>query len=109
MKNIVLIVCIALFGINANAQKKEKTYKVLTACGKCQFDMNSPNGCALAIKIADKNYWVDGSSISDHGNEHATDGLCQTVRKAKIQGTFEGKRFTSTSFVLLSEKQKKKK
>jgi len=109
MKNLTLIVCILLFSVTSLAQKKNKKYKVLTACGPCQFDMNSPSGCSLAIKIADKTYWVDGSSISDHGDEHAEDGLCRNVKKAEVKGTFDGNRFTSTSFALIPEKRKKKK
>ncbi|MBL4593117.1 MAG: hypothetical protein JKX68_04780 [Flavobacteriales bacterium] len=109
MKNILLIATILLLSTTLNAQKKDKTYKVLTACGQCQFDMNSPTGCALAIQLAGKKYWVDGSTISDHGDEHADDGLCKKVRKAKVQGTFKGKRFESSSFVLISKKKKKKK
>lgn len=107
MKNLILITCITFFSINADAQQKIKTYKVLTACGTCQFDMSSPNGCALAIQIAGKSYWVDGSSLSDHGDEHADDGLCKTVKKAEVQGTFKENRIDVTSFRLLAEKKKK--
>ena len=109
MKNLIILSFIFLFSINTNAQKKVKKYKVLTACGQCQFNMNSTNGCALAIKIADKTYWVDGSSISDHGNEHAEDGLCKAVRKAKIEGNFDENRFKSSSFALIPDKRKKQK
>lgn len=109
MKNLTFIICLLLFSTTTQAQKKEKTYKVLTACGQCQFDMASTTGCALAIKISDKTYWVDGSSISDHGNEHDENGLCRTVKKAKAKGTFDGNRFKSSSFALIPEKQKKKK
>ena len=107
MKNLIFISCIIGFSLCATAQKKIKTYKVLTACGTCQFDMNSPNGCALAIQMAGKFYWVDGSSISDHGDEHATDGLCKNVRKAEVQGTIKGSRIAVTSFLILPEKKKK--
>ena len=82
---------------------------MLAACGQCQFDMSSPNGCSLAIQIAGKKYWVDGSSISDHGNEHADDGLCKRVRKAKVQGSFKDHRFNTSSFILIPEKKSKKK
>ena len=109
MKNLVLIVCVILFSVNVNAQKKVKTFNVLTACGQCQFDTSSPTGCALAIQIAGKIYWVDGSSISDHGDEHAEDGLCKAVRKAEVQGTIKENRIDVTSFVLLPEKKKKSK
>ncbi len=109
MKNLVLIFCILITSITVHAQKKVKTYKVLTACGQCQLDMKSPNGCALAIQLAGKKYWVDGSNISDHGDEHAHNGLCKNIRKAEIQGTITGNRIQATSFVLLPEKKKKTK
>jgi len=108
MKNPIILLIILLTSITVVAQQKEKTYKVLTACGQCQFDMSSPNGCALAIQLAGKTYWVDGSSISDHGNEHAANGLCKTVRKAEVQGTIEGNRIEASSFIIIPEKKKKK-
>ncbi len=108
MKNVLLIISIALFSLNTNAQEKETTYKVLAACGSCQFNMSSPNGCNLAIQLAGKNYWVDGSSLSDHGDEHASDGMCETVRKAEVTGTITNNRFNSSNFVLIAEKKKKK-
>jgi hypothetical protein len=107
MKNLVLLISIILFSFNIKAQKKEKTYKVLAACGTCHFNMSLPTGCALAIKIGGKNYWVDGSTLQDHGNEHNADGMCKVTRKAEVQGTFKGNRFNATSFALLPEKKKK--
>ena len=109
MKNIVLILSILLVSFSVNAQKKEKTYKVLASCGQCQFDMNSKTGCDLAVNYAGKKYWVDGSGIEDHGDSHASDGFCNATRKAEVKGTFEGNKFIATSFVLLSDKKKKKK
>jgi len=109
MKNLLFIIAFISFAVSAKAQEKVKTYKVLTSCGQCNFNMNSPTGCALAVQIGGKNYWVDGSSVSDHGDEHASDGLCETVRKAEVKGTIKGKRITVTSFKLIPEKKKKKK
>ena len=107
MKNLILLISIALFSLTTQAQKKEKTYKVLAACGTCNFNMSSPTGCALAIQVAGKYYWVDGSTLQDHGNEHNADGMCKVTRKAEVQGTFKGNRFNATSFALLPEKKKK--
>lgn len=98
---------ILIGSITVNAQEKEKTYKVLAACGTCQFNMNSATGCALAIQVAGKNYWVDGSHIADHGDEHADDGMCETIRKAEIAGVFTDDRFKASSFVLIADKKKK--
>ncbi len=109
MKRTILIISILLFTVATHAQKKVKTYKVLAACGQCQLDMNSPNGCALAIQLAGKKYWVNGSTISDHGDEHGPDGMCKTIRKAEVQGNIKGDRINASSFVLLPEKKKRKK
>lgn len=109
MKNLFLILSILLFTLTVNAQKKVKTYKVLTACGQCQLDMDSAEGCALAIQMAGKFYWVSGSSIADHGDEHAEEGMCKTKRKAEVQGTIKNDTIYVTSFVILPLKKKKKK
>ncbi len=109
MKYFIIILGITLISSSAIAQKKEKTYKVLASCGQCQLDMVSKTGCDLAIQYAGKKYWVDGSSIQDHGDEHDPEGgMCKTTRKAEVTGTFEGDKFHATSFVLLSKKKKKK-
>ncbi len=110
MKNTIIILSLLIIGFTANAQKKEKTYKVLASCGQCQFDMNSKTGCALAIQYGGKKYWVDGSTLQDHGDEHDPEGgMCNKVRKAEVSGTFEGKKFHATSFTLIDKKKKKKK
>ena len=70
MKNVLLLFCIAVFSLTATAQKKEKTYKVLAACGTCQFDAKSATGCSLAIQVAGKFYWVVEGTLSDHADEH---------------------------------------
>ena len=110
MKNIIIIFSILLISLSVNAQKKEKTYKVLAGCGQCQLEMNSKTGCDLAIQYAGKKYWVDGSSLQDHGDEHDPEaGMCQTTRKAEVQGNFKEGKFIATSFTLIDNKKKKKK
>lgn len=106
MKTLITIIAVVV-SVSVNAQQKVKTYKVLAACGLCQFDMNSTSGCSLAIQTGGKTYWVDGSILSDHGDEHAEDGMCYTIRKAEITGDFSDKRFKATSFVLIPNKKKK--
>ena len=59
--------------------------------------------------MAEKKYWVDGTGIADHVDEHAVDGFCEATRKAEVKGTFEGNRFIVTSFTLISDKKKKAK
>jgi hypothetical protein len=103
----LIVLTIVFIGISAKAQEKEKSYKVLAACGTCQFNMSSPTGCALAIKVAGKTYWVDGSALADHGDEHAEDGMCKIVKKVVTTGVFLDNRFKASSFTLISDKKKK--
>ncbi len=77
--------------------KKKKIYEVLASCGTCNFKMKA-EGCPLAIKYDDKYYLVEGTSLDDHGDAHADDGFCNAIKKAKVQGKFEGDRFKSTYF-----------
>ena len=74
--------------------------EVEASCGECQFKMEGKS-CDLAIRVDGKSYFVDGSSIDDHGDAHGDDGMCQCVRKAKVSGTIENGRFTSTKFEVM--------
>lgn len=110
MKNAIIILSILCFSLSASAQKMEKSYKVLASCGECQFDMNTKNGCELAILYRGKKYLVDGNSLQDFGDEHDPEGgMCKKIRKAEVKGNFKEDKFLTTSFVLLTKKKKKKK
>ncbi|OUW80329.1 MAG: hypothetical protein CBD74_09480 [Saprospirales bacterium TMED214] len=58
------------------------------------------NGCDLAIRMNGKVYYVDGSSIDDHGDAHAADGLCNCVRKAIVSGKVVDGRFVASDMKL---------
>ena len=73
---------------------------VEASCGECQFGMPG-NGCDLAVRIDGKSYYVDGSSIDDHGDAHDESGMCNCIRKARVTGEIKGDRFAATSFELL--------
>ncbi|RTY96981.1 hypothetical protein EKM02_14495 [Flavobacterium sp. RSP49] len=92
----------------ASAQDKDnkeepKPQIVEAACGQCQFGMEG-HGCELAVRVDGKSYFVDGSSIDSHGDAHANDGFCTTIRKAEIVGKIVDNRFKVTSFKLLPKK-----
>ena len=59
------------------------------------------SGCDLAVRIDGKSYYVDGSSIDDHGDAHGDDGLCNCIRKAKVTGEIKDGRFVAASFEVL--------
>lgn len=91
----VLFVCISV-----NAQEKSKTQTVEASCGQCQFGIKGKGGCDMAVRIDGKAYFVDGVQ-TNHGDAHAADGICSTVRKAEVVGEIKGDRFVASSFKLL--------
>ena len=73
---------------------------VEASCGECQFDMEG-TGCDLAVRIDGNAYYVDGSSIDEHGDAHSEHGMCNSIRKAIVTGEIKDDRFAATSFKLL--------
>ena len=74
---------------------------VEAACGQCQLGMTEKLGCDLAIRIDGKSYFVDGTSIHDHGDAHAADGFCASIRKANVKGEIIDGRFKTESFTVI--------
>ena len=110
MKNTFAI-ALFLLALGANAQDKKitKPQVVEASCGQCNFGMKEKKGCDLAVKIDGKPYFVDGTSLDEHGDAHAKDGFCSVVRKAEVTGEVKNDRFVASSFKLLPEKKVKKK
>ena len=110
MKSILLIFLISFSGNILNAQSKNEvniiqiksdTLQIVqAACGQCKFNLKG-DGCNLAVRIDGKAYFADGTKIDDHGDAHADDGFCNTIRKAKVSGSIVNNRFVATSFKLL--------
>lgn len=106
----IMTLALFLLALGANAQDKKitKPQVVEASCGQCNFGMKDKKGCDLAVKIDGKPYFVDGTSLDDHGDAHAKDGFCSKVRHAEVTGEVKDNRFVASSFTLLSEKQAKK-
>ena len=105
MKKILFMIFLFI-GISIQAQNKkviDKPQIVEASCGECQFGMKGKS-CDLAVRIDGKTYFVDGTTIHDHGDAHAEDGFCNAIRKASVTGTIEKNRFKVTSFTLIKEK-----
>lgn len=81
----------------------KKVEVVETACGQCQFGLPG-KGCNLAVRINGKAYFVDGTDIDSHGDAHASDGFCNAVRKASVQGALVNNRYQVTWFQLTDTK-----
>jgi len=105
MKKLVFLVLLFV-GISMQAQDKKKIKKpqiVEVSCGECQFGMEGKS-CDLAVRIDGKTYFVDGTTIHDHGDAHAKNGFCNAIRKASVTGEIIENRFKATSFTLIAEK-----
>jgi Family of unknown function (DUF6370) len=112
-------IAVLLFGffavLSANAQNTatkinvpdstKKIQIVEASCGECNFKMQG-KGCELAVRINGKSYFVDGTSIDDHGDAHGSEGFCEAIRKAEVQGEIVNNRFKATYFKLVEEKKK---
>lgn len=75
------------------------TRPVEAGCGQCLFGLPG-GGCTLAVRFDGTAYYVEGSSIDDHGDAHASDGLCNVIRTADASGRLEQGVFLSERIVL---------
>jgi hypothetical protein len=99
LSTLLLFVCLAV-----TAQDKTKIQVVEVSCGQCQFGMKA-NGCSLAVRLDGKSYFVDGTTLDEHGDAHAEDGFCNAVRQAEVIGEVKDGRFAVTYFKLLPLKK----
>ena len=110
MKSIIIAAVVIFFVSVAGAQNKEsvsskpdpdkKIQTVEASCGQCQFGLPG-KGCTLAVRFDGKAYFVDGTDIDSHGDAHAANGFCESIRKAEVQGEVVDNRFKASYFKLL--------
>jgi hypothetical protein len=87
--------------ILAQAKKENSKIQIVEAsCGQCQFKMEGKS-CDLAVRIDGKSYFVEGTNIDSHGDAHADDGFCASIRKAEVIGEIKDNKFVVTYFKLL--------
>lgn len=117
MKHFITGLLLMACSFTAHAQEAEKpqgpdpqkpVQVVEASCGQCNFNMEG-DGCQLAVRINGKPYWVDGTSIDQHGDAHGKDGFCNKIRKAEVQGIVTNGRFMASYFKLLPANSPKKK
>ncbi len=116
MKLVISLFCCIFFALTSFAQKKDtlpanpdpdkKIQIVETACGQCKLGMPGKS-CDLAVRIDGKAYFVDGTSIDEHGDAHAKTGFCNAIRNAEVQGELKDNRFKVTYFKLVTPTDKK--
>ena len=116
MKVSLVFFCSFLFAVSVFSQaNKNKIHQpdptkkiqiVEAACGQCRLGLPGKS-CDLAVRINGKAYFVDGTNIDDHGDAHAKDGFCNSIRKAEVQGEIVNNRFKATYFKLVNVSAKK--
>jgi hypothetical protein len=83
-----------------------KTQIVDAACGQCKLGLKGKS-CDLAVRLDGKSYFVKGTDIDSHGDAHAENGFCNSVRKAEVRGEIRDGFFYASYFKLLPENKKK--
>ena len=98
MKKIFILCLLALASCG---NKKEITTRTEISCGQCQFEMDSENGCSLAVRFENQAYFVDGFRIDDFGDAHDEQtGFCEVIRTAEIRGLIENGRFIAKKITI---------
>jgi hypothetical protein len=115
MKTIYTFLLAVAFSISASAQSdttaakkpnpNKKVQVVEASCGQCKFGLPGKS-CDLAVRIKGQAYFVDGTNINDHGDAHASDGFCEAIRSAEVQGEVVSNRFKATYFKLVKKKKR---
>jgi hypothetical protein len=99
MKKLLLF---SVFIIAFSCTKKEIKQVAEVSCGQCQFEIDSQNGCDLAIRIDGKAYFVEGFKIDDFGDAHNKQtGFCEVIRKAEVSGKIENNKFIASNIKLV--------
>ncbi|UYZ59523.1 DUF6370 family protein [Hymenobacter latericus] len=104
MKLLAFLPLLAGLAAPAQAQTTPAPAKqvVEASCGQCRLGLPG-KGCDLAVRIGGKAYFVEGTSIDSHGDAHANDGFCNSIRRAEVSGRVVKNRFVATSFRLLPD------
>jgi hypothetical protein len=110
MKSIITLLCCYLFSLTATGQTAvpdtlKKILLVEVSCGKCKLGLPGKT-CDMAVRIDGKAYYSDGADIDAFGDAHAHDGMCNTIRKAEVQGELVDSRFKISYIKLLPEQKK---
>jgi hypothetical protein len=111
MKSFLLtaIISCSFFFAQAQTQDKpdpnKKIETVEASCGQCKFGLKG-KGCSLAVRMDGKAYFVDGTEIDSHGDAHETDGFCNAIRKADVQGEVVDGRYKVSYFKLYPVEKK---
>jgi hypothetical protein len=115
MKSLIILLFFSGITFNGKAQNADTKIvlpdankpiqTVEVSCGKCKLGLPGKT-CDMAVRIDGKAYYSDGADIDAFGDAHAHDGMCNTIRKAEVQGELVDNRFKISYIKLLPEQKK---
>lgn len=94
--------------ISGKLNPRQPLLVVEASCGQCKFGLPG-EGCTLAIRIDGKAYFADGAHIDSFGDAHASDGFCEAIRKAEVQGHVKDSLFQVNYFRLIDTPERTQK
>ena len=99
----ILFLSIFMIAISCSNSKEIKQVAEVS-CGQCKFELDSEEGCSLAVRINEKAYFVEGFKIDDFGDAHDENtGFCNVIRKAEVTGKVIDDKFVASSIELVNE------
>ncbi|MGY8908577.1 MAG: DUF6370 family protein [Flavobacteriales bacterium] len=99
----ILFLSIFMIAISCSNSKEIKQVAEVS-CGQCKFELDSEEGCSLAVRINEKAYFVEGFKIDDFGDAHDEHtGFCNVIRKAEVTGKVIDDKFVASSIELVDE------
>ena len=99
----ILFLSIFMIAISCSNNKEIKQVAEVS-CGQCKFELDSEEGCSLAVRINEKAYFVEGFKIDDFGDAHDEHtGFCNVIRKAEVTGKVIDDKFVASSIELVDE------
>jgi hypothetical protein len=99
MKKIIVL-SLLIFASCGSKNEIEQVAQI--SCGQCNFELDSEDGCTLAVKIDNKAYFVEGFEIDDFGDAHDEKiGFCNVIREGKISGNIKNGKFVAKTIKLI--------
>ena len=73
---------------------------VMASCNKCNLSKSKDKKCSMGIKIGDKVYSLKNDK-HDHNAAHNSDGICNAMRIAYVEGVVKSNEIDAKYFQLI--------
>ena len=106
MKYLLPLIILIISCISLQNRKTTISEVVETACGLCFFDMTTDE-CRIAVKINDKSYFVENTSIKEYCDPNEKESLCSGIKSANVIGKIKHGVFIDEKFEIIKNKELK--